>query len=254
MKKKILAICLCVAMLSIAIIGGSLAYFTDTDYKEYVMTTGKVDIIQLNQQRDANGGLVDYVADQPLMPMVDSRATGEAVLVDGYFNPAMKNVVDKLVSVKNAATAGAKNQDVYARTILAFETTTTYNNDQTVAKNGKAIFDEYIKTNGSFTILNRDTITIKGVEYVLAVKVYSAPIEPGETSEYALKQIYLSSDADNEVATLFGDTYTVLALSQATQTAGFDSAEEALNKAFGDLETIDANKLIEWFTTAVPNP
>ena len=96
--------------------------------------------------------------------------------------------------------------------------------------------------------------TINDVEYVLAVKVYSAPIEPGETSEYALKQIYLSSDADNEVATLFGDTYTVLALSQATQTAGVGSAAEALNKAFGDLETIDENTLIEWFTTAVPNP
>lgn len=48
MKKKILALCLCVAMLAIAIVGGTLAYFTDTDTKTNVFTSGNVDI-QLNE-------------------------------------------------------------------------------------------------------------------------------------------------------------------------------------------------------------
>ena len=40
MKKKILAMCLCVAMLAIAIVGGTLAYFTDTDTQTNVFTNG----------------------------------------------------------------------------------------------------------------------------------------------------------------------------------------------------------------------
>ena len=44
MKKKILAITLCVAMLAIMLVSGSLAYFTDTQAKTNTFTMGKVDI------------------------------------------------------------------------------------------------------------------------------------------------------------------------------------------------------------------
>ena len=46
MKKKIIAICLCVAMLAIAMVSGTLAYFTDTDQKENVFTVGNVSIVR----------------------------------------------------------------------------------------------------------------------------------------------------------------------------------------------------------------
>ena len=44
MKKKLIAIFLCVALAAVAVVGASLAYFTDTDTKTNVFTTGKVDI------------------------------------------------------------------------------------------------------------------------------------------------------------------------------------------------------------------
>ena len=44
MKKKIVALSLCVAMLAIAIVGGTLAYFTDTDKVTNTMVIGNVDI------------------------------------------------------------------------------------------------------------------------------------------------------------------------------------------------------------------
>lgn len=44
MKKKILAIVLCIAMLAIAIAGGTMAYFTDEAAKTNTFTMGKVDI------------------------------------------------------------------------------------------------------------------------------------------------------------------------------------------------------------------
>ena len=44
MKKKLVAICLCAALLAVAVIGGTLAYFTDTDSADNVFTVGDVDI------------------------------------------------------------------------------------------------------------------------------------------------------------------------------------------------------------------
>lgn len=53
MKKKIVSLCLVVALLAVAVVGGTLAYFTDTDDAVNVMTSGKADIIQNEQQRVA---------------------------------------------------------------------------------------------------------------------------------------------------------------------------------------------------------
>ena len=44
MKKKITAICLCVALLAIAIVGATLAYFTDTKSATNTFTVGNVKI------------------------------------------------------------------------------------------------------------------------------------------------------------------------------------------------------------------
>lgn len=55
MKKKIMAIALCVAMLTVAVVGASLAYFTDTDAKENTFTVGNVDITLTEPNWDATG-------------------------------------------------------------------------------------------------------------------------------------------------------------------------------------------------------
>lgn len=62
MKKKILAIVLCIAMLAIAIVGGTMAYFTDEHSQENTFTVGKVDITldEALVKLDENG---NYVAD-----------------------------------------------------------------------------------------------------------------------------------------------------------------------------------------------
>ena len=48
MKKKITAICLCVALVAVAVVGASLAYFTDTDDATTKAFLDEVD--QLSQQ------------------------------------------------------------------------------------------------------------------------------------------------------------------------------------------------------------
>ena len=50
MKKKITALCLCVALLAIAVVGASLAYFTDTKSATNTFTVGNVKIELLESQ------------------------------------------------------------------------------------------------------------------------------------------------------------------------------------------------------------
>lgn len=59
-KRKILALCLIVCLLATAVVGGTLAYFTDTDEQVNTFTAGKVDITldEAVVEKDGNGNLV----------------------------------------------------------------------------------------------------------------------------------------------------------------------------------------------------
>lgn len=77
MKKKITALCLCVALLAVAVVGASLAYFTDNDQADNTFTAGSVKIQLIEQQSNADHtGFVPYDGDKVLMPIVGS-AQGE---------------------------------------------------------------------------------------------------------------------------------------------------------------------------------
>lgn len=114
MKKKIIAICLCVALVAVGIVGATLAYFTDTDNATNTFTVGKVKIDLIEQQRayDEKGevtGLVDFVDGKALKPIVGS-AQG---VKDKYGMSTAKNYVDKIVTVKNL------EEDAYVRVYIA---------------------------------------------------------------------------------------------------------------------------------------
>lgn len=71
MKKKLTAIFLCVALVAIAIVGASLAYFTDTDQATNTFAVGNVKIELIEQQRGENG-LVPFEQNKKLYPIVGS--------------------------------------------------------------------------------------------------------------------------------------------------------------------------------------
>lgn len=223
MKKKIVALCLIVALAVTAITGATLAYFTDTDKATNTMTVGNVAITQNETKKDGTA----YVDGLELVPMVDNREDGAATTVDGYFNEAMANVIDKVVTVTNDGSKPA-----YVRTILAFETARHYAEGSSTEFTD--MHDTYIGVLGDFEYTT-EYVTIDGTEYVLAVKVYEDALASGATSEPSLKQFFLAPTAGNEVSTIFGNDYKILALSQGVQTDGFTSAEDALNTAFGEV-------------------
>ena len=68
MKKKIISLCLVVALGATAVIGGTLAYFTDTDSETNNFTVGnvKIDIVEKGEK---DGQEVDWAeADKELIP------------------------------------------------------------------------------------------------------------------------------------------------------------------------------------------
>ena len=68
-----------VALAAIAIVGASLAYFSDTDNETNTFTVGgvKIDLIE-QQSNEDHTGFVPYTGDKVLMPIVGS-AQGEKI-------------------------------------------------------------------------------------------------------------------------------------------------------------------------------
>ena len=253
MKKKLTAVALVVCMLAIMLVGASLAYFTDeSDVATNVMTLGNVTIEQYEKDKEGK----NFVQEQKLIPAVDNRKDKETnpnPVVDGWFSEDYENVIDKVVTVKNTGTEAA-----YVRTIFAFE--------------GRSdVFDVYIGRlrntkdwdykflpradqqeagkvgpNGEFLAKE---IEVDGVVHTVMIATYKTELAGGAETEPSLKQFFLAPTADNEVLQLFGKEYTIHAVSQAVQVAGFEElgAEYALNEAFGELT--DAN-LYAWLNAA----
>ena len=72
MKKKITALCLCVALLAVAVVGASLAYFTDTKTATNTFTVGnvKIDLIESKYHREGNDNSGDTSIPDPTHKVV----------------------------------------------------------------------------------------------------------------------------------------------------------------------------------------
>ena len=81
MKKKITAICLCVALLAIAIVGATLAYFTDTKSATNTFTVGnvKINLIESRFHREGNDNSGDTTIPDPT-----KTASGMKYVADGH--------------------------------------------------------------------------------------------------------------------------------------------------------------------------
>ena len=81
MKKKITAICLCVALLAIANVGATLAYFTDTKSATNTFTVGnvKINLIESRFHREGNDNSGDTSIPDPTQ-----TASGMKYVTDGH--------------------------------------------------------------------------------------------------------------------------------------------------------------------------
>ena len=240
--KKYLLMGLCIVLTAVIAVSGTLAYLMDTDSDVNVMQVGTVKIDQLEQERDANGDLVDFTQDKPAIPAVYKEITwadqGNGVTVNGVeykvFNSNMRNVLDKIVTVNNTG-----KSDAFVRTVVAIEAP-DFDPDNLI----------HINYNGTdCKVTATANAQIAGVDYVIFSFTYNKALEAGAKSAPSLVQLFLDKKATNDYAEQLGDTWKVLVVSQAVQADGFDSAAEALDEAFG---VISANNH-PWMPQSVTN-
>ena len=235
-KKALLVATAYLTVIALAI-GGTLAYLQDEDSNVNVMTLGNVKIEQIEQQRGDDGKLEDFVDGKPALPAVGPiEWATEGVDVNGteykVFTDDLKNVIDKIVTVKNTGKSPA-----YVRTIIVIEA------------------PDYDPENLIHVNVNPDGLTqtawapveLDGVKYVYSVFTYTEALKPDEISAPSLMQVFLDSDADNEFCEKLGDTWEIIAISQAVQVDGFENAATALDTAF---EEPSAANIAEWLKKA----
>lgn len=232
--KKVLALALSLALIATLAISGTIAYLTDEEEQVNVMTLGRVEIEQIEQERDADGKLVDFNQAKPALPAVGPvEWADERVDVNGteykVFTDALKNVVDKIVTVENTG-----KSDAFVRTIIAIEAP-NYDPDDLIHINHNDV---------GVTMSAPVMVEIDDIKYVCFVFTYTDALNPGEVSAPSLMQLFLDSKTTNEDCEAFGGTWEVLVKSQAVQAAGFANAETALNTAFGEANT---GNVKDWF-------
>lgn len=242
MKKKLTAIFLCVALVAIAIVGASLAYFTDTDEATNTFAVGNVKIDLIEQQRNAaHTALEDFENGKNLMPIVGS-AQGEQEEVDGVVLPTAENYVDKIMTIKNTGVS-----DAYVRIFVAVPT--ALQNGQTPNAPRYDVlhwnFNGDSCANGQWTdeIVVANPTIINNVEYKIYSRTYTTALKANEvTATPAYIGFYLDKtvdmNADGAYTVDWGKGPEVInydlskgveipVFAQAIQADGFDSAEAA---------------------------
>ena len=248
MKKKITALCLCVALLAVAVVGASLAYFTDNDQADNTFTAGSVKIQLIEEQSNADHtGFVPYDGDKVLMPIVGS-AQGEK-----YPNgqPKAENYIDKVVTIKNNGKSAAWIRAYYAvPSALDDGFGESFNAGMNILhgnfgnNNGATTFENEWKwkNNGKWQYF--ETV-MDGVSYNVYFADYYQPVAAGDTTEQFICGVYLDKNVDMkdgkyidprhpdaDLSILEGTVnYPVFAV--AVQAEGFDTAAAAIDAAFG---------------------
>ena len=246
MKKKILTLCLVVALAATAVIGGTLAYFSDTDAQKNTFTTGNV-AIDLWEDFGDN----DDTGIEELIPATGSAQAG-----------TLKNGIEKEVYVDNTGSEDAYVRvhiaipsilDDGAETFDAGKNVLHFNYSPESVADGKWNWSDSVNgTTGSNW--NYYTTTIGGVSYTVYVVTYETKLEKGDSTVDAMEQVYLDSKVTNEDITkikeTLGENWYIYVAAEGTQAEGFADAYEALNTAFGNPTDSAYTSQIDWTTVA----
>lgn len=236
MKKKILSLCLVVALAATAVIGGTLAYFSDTDAQKNTFTTGNV-AIDLWEDFGDN----DETGIEELIP---------AVIIEDGESTIVKNSIEKEVYVENTG-----SEDAYVRVHIAIPSILD-GGDTVFSENKKAL--HVVHTDGAWNwttsidenigTLNQYTTTIENISYNVYVVTYKTVLSNGASTVDAINQVYLDPKVTNDditrIKNTLGNEWHIYVVAEGTQAQGFTDAYDALNTAFGDPAT-DEGKVTE---------
>ncbi len=228
MKKKIIAFGLVVAMLAIAVVSGTLAYFTDSDEATNTFTVGNVKIQLVEQQYGENNTLVAFENNKQLMPGVAQ---------------------DKFVSVKNVG-----NNDAYVRVNVLIPKDSA----EVLVFNADAIT--------SYTASATTEVVVSGKAYMSTTYTFNNVVTPNNSTDIIYGKVSLVPAFDwtlDNNGNITGYTYgtneqvvfngaetldtNIIVTAEAIQAVGFNNVTEAF-EAFDkqttpavESETIDGD-------------
>ena len=264
MKKKLIAIFLCVALAAVAVVGASLAYFTDTDSKTNTFTVGNVRIklIESKYHREGNDNSGDTSIPDPTwiasgMTYVtdghkafsDAEIQEDAKTYKGYIDEKGKGMVPGRGVAKCPYVINEGNNDAYIR--IRVMVPSKGNNDFVKVADGGVITNqwcstsfisgEFIKGNGGGWD-NAPYITKEGytdeddVVYDVYSFVRTAPLKAGAMTEWNVWNfIGIDANANGDDINKAIDagaiaedgTLNVLVFADAIQSEGFADATAA---------------------------
>lgn len=249
MKKKITAIFLCVALLATAIVGASLAYFTDTDNQTNTFTVGnvKIKLLESSLHRENAGVANDKTSDSELWSDVDmegSNNTSKYKAGDSFYtdeqikaNAAQYKCEDVKLNPgqsyhKMPYVVNTGANDAYIRIRVMFPA------DLDTAILNSSMYTTTALNNKEFTMTydNAGTVDRDGIKYNVYTFTRIDPLKPEEMTYWNVwGTVHMDKDVTNEeIASLFGEgkayangTFPVLVEADAIQADGFANATDA---------------------------
>ena len=266
MKKKLTVIFLCVALAAIAIVGASLAYFTDTKSAKNTFTVGnvKIDLIESRFHRQGSGGTGDTSIPAPsqtasgmkylkdgVKAFTDDEIKADAEKYSEYIGERGKNMVPDRRVAKSPYVINTGANDAYIRIRVMIPTAA--NNDYVNVHDGGVITNVWCSTSmlsGEFVntksggqanepYIKKAAVTKDGVTYDVYTFIRVEPLAAGAMTEWNVwNNIGINKDAtsadiqkaiDAGAITATGDTMTlnVLVEADAIQAEGFANADAA---------------------------
>ena len=212
MKKKLTAIFLCVALVAIAVVGASLAYFTDTKSATNTFTVGnvKIDLIESRYHRQGTGSSGDtsipaptgtangmkYVSDGATI-FTDEEIKTDAANYAAYIAERGKNMVPGKNIAKSPYVINTGSNDAYIRIRVMIPSDA--NRDYWQARSGGVIESQFCTTaitSGEFMhndrrndypfidSTGRGYVDGNGVKYDVYTFIRTEPLKPGEMTEW----------------------------------------------------------------------
>ena len=215
MKKKITALCLCVALLAVAVVGASLAYFTDTKSATNTFTVGNVKIELLESQfhREGNDNSGDTSIPDPTHKVVADDgmkyvATGHTMFTDAEIKADAETYATDYLAVKGenmvpgrgvakcpyVVNTGANDAYIRIRVMIPSKA----NNDFVAVKDGGVITNQWCTSSistGEFIdgkgggwnnapAIDKAGVTKDGVTYDVYTFTRTEPLKAGAMTEW----------------------------------------------------------------------
>ena len=215
MKKKLTALCLCVALLAVAVVGASLAYFTDTKSATNTFTVGnvKIDLIESKFHREGNDNSGDTSIPDPTHKVVTEDGmeyvkTGHTMFTDAEIKADAETYATDYLAVKGenmvpgrgvakcpyVVNTGANDAYIRIRVMVP----SAANNDFVAVKDGGVITNMWCSTsikNGEFIdgkgggwnnapAIDKASVTKDGVTYDVYTFTRIQPLKVGAMTEW----------------------------------------------------------------------